>query len=179
MAMAFLTHFQLPIRYEIGTELLTSLHQSTSTHILDHIHEWRRRRQLIKATIPGEFVANWFLKSLLPAIAKDVAMSGAITEEELILRAQQLDLIYAQSDTLYELIPHASRPTFDLTKPLPGPHANGVIGSVQASVDQVARRMGQMSMNPCQPIQIASIPSVSLPTSNVLVLSSAENKGNK
>ena len=41
MAMAFLTHFQLHIRYEIGTELLTSLRQSTSTHILDHIHEWR------------------------------------------------------------------------------------------------------------------------------------------
>ena len=107
MAMAFLTHFQLPIRYETGTELLTSLRQSTSTHISDHIHEWRRRRRLIKAAIPGEFVADWFLKSLLPAIAKDVAMSGAITEEELILRAQQLDLIYAQSGTLYELIPHA------------------------------------------------------------------------
>ena len=88
-------HFQLPIRYETGTELLTSLPQSTSTHIFYHIHEWRRRRRLIKATIPGEFVADWFLKSLLPAIAKDVAMSGAITEEELILRAQQLDLIYA------------------------------------------------------------------------------------
>ena len=95
MAMAFLTHFQLPIRYETGTELLTSLRQSTSTHISDHIHEWRQRRWLIKAVIPREFVADWFLKSLLPAIAKDVAMSGAITEEELILRAQQLDLIYA------------------------------------------------------------------------------------
>lgn len=145
MAMAFLTHFQLPIRYETGTELITSLHQSTSTHISDHIHEWRRRRRLIKAAIPGEFVADWFLKSLLPTIAKDVAMSGAINEEELILRAQQLNLIYAQSSTLYELTPHASRPTFDLTKPLLGPHADGVIGSVQASVDQVAGRMGHWS----------------------------------
>ena len=41
MAMAFLTHFQLPIQYEMGTKLLTSLRQSTSTHISDHIHEWR------------------------------------------------------------------------------------------------------------------------------------------
>ena len=40
-------------------------------------------------------MADWFLKSLLPAIAKDVAMFGAITEEEIILRAQQLILIYA------------------------------------------------------------------------------------
>jgi hypothetical protein len=51
LAMEFLTHFQLPIRYETGTDILTSLHQSTSTHISDHIHEWRRRRRLIKATI--------------------------------------------------------------------------------------------------------------------------------
>lgn len=40
LAMSFLTHFQLPIRYETGTELLTSLRQSNSTHISDHIHEW-------------------------------------------------------------------------------------------------------------------------------------------
>jgi hypothetical protein len=28
LAMSFLTHFQLPIRYEMGTELLNSLHQN-------------------------------------------------------------------------------------------------------------------------------------------------------
>ena len=106
-------------------------------------------------------------------------MSGAITEEELILRAQQLNLIYAQSGTLYELIPHASRPTYDLTKPLPGPHADGVIGSVQESINQVAGRMGQMTMHPSQPIQTAPAPSMTLPTSKVLTVSSTENKGNK
>jgi hypothetical protein len=42
LAMSFLTHFQLPIRYETGTELLTSLRQTDSVHISDHIHEWRR-----------------------------------------------------------------------------------------------------------------------------------------
>jgi hypothetical protein len=41
LAMSFLTHFQLPILYEIGTELLTSLRQTNSVHISDHIHEWR------------------------------------------------------------------------------------------------------------------------------------------
>jgi hypothetical protein len=41
LAMSFLTHFQLPIRYEMGTELLTSLRQTNSVHISDHIHEWR------------------------------------------------------------------------------------------------------------------------------------------
>ena len=38
----FLTHFQLPIHYEMGTDILNSLCQNTSTHISDHIHEWRR-----------------------------------------------------------------------------------------------------------------------------------------
>jgi hypothetical protein len=41
LAMSFLVHFQLPIRYETGTELLTSLRQTTFVHISDHIHEWR------------------------------------------------------------------------------------------------------------------------------------------
>ena len=43
LAMDFLTHFQLPICYEMGTEILTSLHQTNSVHISDHIHEWRQR----------------------------------------------------------------------------------------------------------------------------------------
>ena len=40
LATTFLTHFQLLVRYENGTELLTSLKQSTSTYIFNHIHEW-------------------------------------------------------------------------------------------------------------------------------------------
>ena len=85
--MAFLTHFQLPIWYEIGTDLLTSLQQTTSTHISNHIHEWRRRRRLIKAPIPDQLLADWFTKYLLPPIARDVAMGGAVTEEQAISRA--------------------------------------------------------------------------------------------
>lgn len=37
LTTAFLTHFQLPIQYDNGTELLTSLKQSTSTHIINQI----------------------------------------------------------------------------------------------------------------------------------------------
>ena len=44
LATTFLTHFQLPIRYETGMEILTNFKQTTSTHISDHIHEWRRHR---------------------------------------------------------------------------------------------------------------------------------------
>jgi hypothetical protein len=131
LAMSFLTHFQLPIRYETGTELLTSLRQTTSIHISDHIHEWRRRRRLIKAVIPDQLLAEWFTKSLLPQIARDVAMGGVVTEEEAIARAQYLDLVYSQSGTLYELIPNATRATNDPSKPSTASHADGVIGSVK------------------------------------------------
>jgi hypothetical protein len=130
-------HFQLPIRYEMGTELLTSLHQTNSVHISDHIHEWRRRRRLIKAVIPDQLLVEWFTKSLLPPIARDVAMGGVVTEEEAIARAQYLDLVYSQSGTLYELIPNATRANTDPSKPSSTSHADGVIGSVKTqSVSQ-------------------------------------------
>jgi hypothetical protein len=40
LAMAFLNHYQLPIHYETGTEILSSFKQTKATHISDHIHEW-------------------------------------------------------------------------------------------------------------------------------------------
>ena len=88
LARVFLTHFQLPILYETGIEILNLLRQSTSTHILDHIHEWRRRRRIIKLEIPDQFLAYWFVKSLFPTLLKYVVMSGAMTKEQLIQIAQ-------------------------------------------------------------------------------------------
>jgi hypothetical protein len=87
LAIAFLTHFQLPIRYKIGTELLISLRQNIATHISDHIHEWRRCRRLVKSQIPDALLANWFTKSLLPKHLCDVAMSGVVIEEDIIRHA--------------------------------------------------------------------------------------------
>ena len=104
LATVFLTQFQLPIRYEIGIDLLTSLWQNTSTHIFDHIHESIRRR-LIKAPILDQLLADWFTKSLLPSIARNVAMGSAVTEEQAISRAQYLDLVFSESGMLYDLIP--------------------------------------------------------------------------
>jgi hypothetical protein len=37
LAMAFLNHFQLPVRYNAGTELLANFEQMTADHISDHI----------------------------------------------------------------------------------------------------------------------------------------------
>ena len=58
LAIAFLTHFQLPVHYDNGTERLTSLKQSTSMYISDHIHEWRRRHCLVKVFIPDQILAE-------------------------------------------------------------------------------------------------------------------------
>ena len=124
LLMAFLMHFQLLIWYETGTDLLTSLHQTTYTHISDHIHEWRRRWRLIKDPIPYQLLADLFTNTLLPPIAKDVTMGGAVTKEQAISHAQYLDLVYSHSGTLYDLISHAPRPTTE-------PPADGILGSVQ------------------------------------------------
>jgi hypothetical protein len=58
--------------------------------------------------------------SLHAPISKDIATSGVTTEEEAIFRAQQLDLIYAQSRMLYHLLLEAPQSTYDPRhKPMP------------------------------------------------------------
>ena len=91
---------------------------------------------MIKAVIPGQFLVDWFVKSLFPYIVKDVALSGVTTEEEAIIRAQQLDLVYSQSRVLYNILPNAPMTETNLTKFVPGPHADGVVGSVQNTTAQ-------------------------------------------
>ena len=98
---------------------------------MDHIHEWRRHRRLIKAPIPDQLLADWFTKSLLPPISRDVAMGGVVTEEQSISRTQYLDLVYSQYGTLYDLIPQAPRPSTDPAKPPAETPFDGVIGSIQ------------------------------------------------
>jgi hypothetical protein len=99
-------------------------------------------KSLIKATIPPKFILEWFLKSLLPYISKDVMTSRVFTEEQVIFRAQQLELIYSQSGMLYEIIPDAPRSTLDLTKPKSGPHVDGIVGSSQRkSINMISNQM--------------------------------------
>jgi hypothetical protein len=75
-------------------------------------------------------------------------MVGEATEEQAILHAQHLDLIYSQSGTLYDIIPNAPRSSTDPKKPNPGPHVNGVVGFVShASMNQLVDQMGHMSIS--------------------------------
>ena len=71
-----------------------------------------------------------FLKYVFTYIYKDVSTLGVTTKEEAILRAQQMDLINAQSRILYEIIPEAPQSTHSIEKPKPGPHADGVFSPV-------------------------------------------------
>ena len=75
LAMNFLNHFQLPVHYDVGTEILSTFQQDKATHISDHIQEWRRWKRLIKSFILSKFLLEWFLKSLFPYIVKDVSTS--------------------------------------------------------------------------------------------------------
>jgi hypothetical protein len=134
LAMAFLTHYQLPIRYDTGTKILTSFEQSTGTHISDHIHEWRRRRRLIKLELPDQLLAEWFTKSFVNKIGKEIAMGGVVTKEQAISHAQYLDLVYSQTGTLYDLLPDLPRPgtSSASTAPVASHAADGVIGNTTA-----------------------------------------------
>ena len=74
---------------------------------------------------------DWFLKTLLPPIAKDVAYEHPQSEEEAILKAQQFDLIYAQSGYLYTIILDVPRLNTSYCDALGASHAaDDIIGSV-------------------------------------------------
>jgi hypothetical protein len=142
LVLSFLNHFQIPIRYDVGLELLSTLRWGTDTRIFDHIQEWRRRRLLVKTPIPPVFLLEWFLKNLHAPISKDVVTSGVFNEEEAILRAQQFDLIYAQSTMLYHLLPDAPRTNHD-PKQTPRTHLDGIVGSTNVkSTDSKTKSVG-------------------------------------
>ena len=82
--MVFLNHFQLPDRYNAGTEFLSTFQQYNTTHISDHIKELHKQKRLIKANIRPGFLLEWFLKSLFPFIVKDVLTYGVAIEKHTI-----------------------------------------------------------------------------------------------
>ncbi len=122
--------------------MLTDFKQSYSTQILDHIHEWRRHRRLVKIYVTDQLLTEWFTKSLLAPITKDVAKGGVVTEEQLISHVQYLDLVYTQSGMLYDKIPNAPRPS-NIVPPLPCKESHvvdGIIGST--SLQTVSKPSG-------------------------------------
>jgi hypothetical protein len=76
---------------------------------------------LIKAPIPDQILADWFINSLFPPIPLDVSMGNVVTEEKAIIHAYYLDLVYSQSYTLYDMIPHTPRSSNDPPRHAPEP----------------------------------------------------------
>jgi hypothetical protein len=73
--------------------------------------------------------------------------SGVFSEEDAIMRAQQLELIYSQSGLLYEILPDAPRSILDKTRQRAGPHADGIVGSTQTKpVEQLTKQLQQLSI---------------------------------
>jgi len=85
---------------------------------------------LVKTYVLDQFLVEWFTKYLLAPIKGEVAKGGVMIEEKVIAHAQYLDLVYTQSDTLYDKIPNAPR-SLNIFPPLmPGKEshaANGII----------------------------------------------------
>ena len=76
-----------------------------------------------------------------------MSTSRVTNEEEAILRAQQLDLIYSQSRILYEIILDAPQPTYSVEKPKPGHHANGMVVSVKSPlVESLVIQLHELSV---------------------------------
>jgi len=131
LAKAFLSFFQLPIRHDIGSEILSECNQNTTMHISGHIHEWHICCNLCKVDTTPQQRLDWFLRSLVPTLAKDVAMTLPQTKDEAINKAQQFDLIYSQSGYLYTVLPDAPCPfTFLQEKPRMSHVVDGLIGSM-------------------------------------------------
>jgi hypothetical protein len=180
LAMAFLNHFQLPVRYDAGTELLANFEQTSADHISDHIREWRRRKSLIKVPVPPAFLLEWFLKSLVPQLSKDVATSGVFSEEEAIMRAQQFELIYSQSGLLYNILPDAPRSILDKTRQRAGPHADGIVGSAQTKpAEQLTKQLQQLSIQHSAASQTSALAAPPTQTSEVHSVQTTNPKANQ
>jgi hypothetical protein len=69
-------------------------HQTMTTHIMEHIHEWHIWQRLCKFKLDDSILLDYFLESLLPIIVKYVASTMPHIEEESISKSQQLYPIY-------------------------------------------------------------------------------------
>jgi hypothetical protein len=97
--------------------------------------------------VPPTFLLEWFLKSLVPRLSKDVTMSGVFFEEDAIMRAQHLEIIYSQSGLLYEILTNVPRSILDKTRQRVGPHVDSIVGFVQTNpTEQLTKQLQQLSI---------------------------------
>jgi hypothetical protein len=154
-----------------------SVVQHKEDHISDHILEWRGRKSLIKVPVPPAFLLEWFLKSLVPQLSKDVVTSGVFSEEDAIMRAQQIELIYSQSSLLYEILPDAPCSILDKTRQRARPNADGIVGSAQTNPSkQLMNQLQQLSIQHTVASQTTALVSPPTKTSDVHTVQSTNPK---
>ena len=112
LSTTFLSYFQLPLHYDIGTKALASFHKTFATHLSDHVQEWHRRRSMCRAPeFKDRVYMDWFIRLVLAPITNDVTSHFSQSEEETLQIALKFDLIYAQLDYVYTVIPDLAQPS--------------------------------------------------------------------
>lgn len=81
-------------------------------------------------------LAGWFIKSLFPYIIEDIAKDGVVTEEKVISHAMYLDLMYTQSNMLYDKIPNSSR-SYNIASQNPRKESHVVDGMIISTSQQL------------------------------------------
>ena len=85
-------------------------------------------------------------------------MGSDATEDQDISHAQYLDLVYSQSETLYDLIPQALRPSTEPTKTPIKTHVDGIVGSIQPSlVVKISKQPNAYATTPSNPKVFAEV----------------------
>ena len=105
-------------------------------------------------------------------------MGGVVTQEQAISHAQYLDLVYSQSGTLYDLIPHAPRTTTDPFRIATEPLADGILCSVQTqTVAKYSKKQTATPSNQQAPPTKTTSPPIA--STDVNVVQSTESSGGK
>jgi hypothetical protein len=93
------------------------------------------------------------------------------------MRAQQFELIYSQSNLLYNILPDVPRSILDKTRQRVGPHADGIISSAQAKpVEQLTKQLQQLSIQHTASNQTTALASPPTQTSEVHTVQSTNPK---
>jgi hypothetical protein len=102
------------------------------------------------------------------------------SEEEAIMRVQQLELIYSQSNMLYEIFLDAPQSILDKAKKKSGPHADGIVGSTQGkSIDMLSNQLQQLSIQQVVASQTSSLAAPPTQTSDIHSVQSMNPKANQ
>ena len=105
-------------------------------------------------------------------------MGGVVTEEQAIIHAQYLNLVYFQSFTLYNLILNAPHPTLNPSRPSTEPPANGILNYVQKQLfAKSTKKQNQHASQASHTLPNSKTASVPIVSTRVNGVQSSESSG--